>query len=308
MDLRHLRCFVVLGEELHFTRAAARLGIRQPPLSIQIKQLEHEIGTPLFRRLSRGVEMTVAGEAFLQDAKAILNQLDRAVTDAESLARGQTGRIRLGFAGATYLPPEVPDAILQFRERCPGVELSPEQSNTPALITALQAKTVDVAFIRTPFHAGNEIRVESFFEEDMLAVLPAHHALASKQAVALRDSAQEVFILFPREIGPGLHDSIIAACVEAGFSANLGQAASQIISAVPMVAAGFGVSIVPASVAALEIGGVAFCKLRGTGLRAPISLAWRHDDRSPALHRFLTTLRAFKAGLPKRAKPGRHKG
>ena len=307
MDLRHLRYFVVLGEELHFTRAAARLGIKQPPLSIQIKQLEQEIGTPLFRRLSRGVEMTVAGEAFLQDAKAILNQLDRAVIDAESLARGQTGRIRLGFAGATYLPSELCGAILNFRERCPGVELFPEQSNTPALITALQAKTVDVAFIRTPFDTGNEVRVEGFFEEGMLVVLPAHHALASKKVIDLHDLAGEVFILFPRDIGPGLYDTIIAACVQAGFSANLGQAASQIISTVPMVAAGFGVSVVPASVAALEIGGVVFRELRSTGLRAPISLAWRHDDRSPALHRFLTTLRAFRSGMPKRSKPGSYK-
>lgn len=150
MDLRHLRYFVAVAEELHFTRAAARLGIGQPPLSMQIKQIEAEIGAPLFRRLSRGVELTAAGQSFLVDARDILSGVQRAIANAESMARGRSGRIRVGFAGATYLPPVVPAAILHYRGLYPDVVLLPEQSNTPTLVAGLREGRTDVAFVRPP--------------------------------------------------------------------------------------------------------------------------------------------------------------
>ena len=254
----------------------------------------------MFRRLSRGVELTVSGVSFLEDTKAILAQLDRAVKAAESLARGHSGRLRVGFGGATYLPTAVPDAILHYRRLYSDVSLFPEQSNTPALIHALVNGTVDIAFIRPPFNTGPEIQTESFLEEEMLVVLPAHHPLAGTDAIHLHELADETFILFPREVGPGLHDSIIAACLKAGFSPRLGTAASQIVAAVPMVAAGFGVSVVPASVASLAVRGVAFFRIRNTLTRAPISLAWRRDDHSPTLRNFLTALRKFRRGMKER--------
>ena len=292
MDLRHLRYFVALAEELHVTRAAERLGIRQPPLSIQIKQVEREVGAPLFRRLSRGVELTEVGRAFLVDAHRVLATMERAISTAQSRARGQIGALRVGFGGATYLPPEVPAAILRYREYYPDVALTPIQSNTPALVAALQAGETDVAFVRPPCDLGSDLRLEPFLVEEMAVVLPAHHRLGGKRPVDLKDLAGETFILFPREVGPGLHDSIIGACLQAGFSPHLGQAASQIVSAVPMVAAGFGVSVVPGSVMTLDVPGVSYCRLKNKTLTAPISFAWRTADRSPTLAHFVQSLRS----------------
>lgn len=292
MDLRHLRYFVTLAEELHVTRAAARLGIRQPPLSIQIKQVEQEVGAPLFRRQSRGVELTEIGKAFLVDANRVLSLMDQAVSTAQSRARGQVGALRVGFGGATYLPPEVSAAILQYRKRYPGVTLTPLQSNTPRLVEALQHGETDVAFVRPPYDFGFGIRLEAFLAEEMVVALPDNHQLGRKRTIDLHELASETFILFPRDIGPGLHDSIIGACRKAGFSPHLGQAASQIVSAVPMVSAGFGVSVVPRSVMTLDMPGVRYCRLKDKTLTAPIGLAWRMDNQSPTLTQFLKSLRS----------------
>ena len=290
MDLRHLRYFVTVAEELHFTRAAERLGIRQPPLSVQIKQLERQIGAPLFRRLSRGVELTAAGESFLIDTRNILSQLDEAVATAESMARGQTGRLRVGFGGATYLPELIPAGIMRYRTLYPYVLLSPEQSNTPSLVQSLRDGRVDIAFIRPPVEDSEGLVLNVFFEEDMVVVLPVGHALGRDKSVSLADLSRETFILFPREVGPGLHGTIVTACMEAGFSPQIGQNASQIVSIVPMIAAGFGVSLVPRSVTSLSIKGVTYHAIKGPTLKAPISLARRAGDRSVALDHFIKVL------------------
>jgi DNA-binding transcriptional LysR family regulator len=138
MDLRHLRYFLAVAEERHFTRAAERLGMTQPPLSLQIRLLEEELGTALFRRLTRGVELTEAGTLLIEDARRILEQVERTKANVQSRALGETGRIRLGFAGATYFPPRIPGLIRAYRERYPDVLLTPEQSNTPYLIEAVR--------------------------------------------------------------------------------------------------------------------------------------------------------------------------
>ena len=293
MDLRHLRYFVAVAEELHFTRAADRLGIRQPPLSMQIKQLERQIGAPLFRRLSRGVELTAAGESFLVDTRNILSRLDDAVAAAESMARGQTGRLRVGFGGATYLPDLVPAGIMRYRSLYPDVLLSPEQSNTPSLVHGLREGRIDIAFIRPPVEDSEGLVIDVFFEEDMVVVLPVGHALGRGKSVSLGDLSKETFILFPQDIGPGLHGTIVTACMEAGFSPQIGQNASQIISIVPMIAAGFGVSLVPRSVASLSIKGVTYHSIKGSMLKAPVSLARRAGDRSVALDHFIKVLLDF---------------
>ena len=198
MDLRHLRYFVAVAEGLHFTRAAKRLGIRQPPLSMQIKQLEKQIGAPLFRRLSRGVELTAAGESFLVDTRNILARLNNAVAAAESMARGQTGRLRVGFGGATHLPDLVPAGIMRFRSLYPDVFLSPEQSNTPSLVQGLREGRVDIAFIRPPVEDSEGLIIDLFLKEDMVVVLPVGHALGRDKSVSLADLSKETFILFPQ--------------------------------------------------------------------------------------------------------------
>jgi DNA-binding transcriptional LysR family regulator len=219
MDLRDLRYFAAVAEERPFTRAARRLGIEQPPLSLQIRQLEQEVGTPLLHRLTRGVELTEAGALLLEEARAILEQVERTKASTQSRARGETGRIRLGFAGATYFHPRIPKLVQAFRRRYPNVVLLPEQSNTPKLIASLHDGSIDVAFVRPPFNDSDGISVEPLVEGPMRIVLPSNHPQASLRSVSLASLAGETFILFPRAIGPpGLHDSIIAACQRAGFS------------------------------------------------------------------------------------------
>lgn len=291
MDLRHLRYFIAVAEERHFTRAAERLGIRQPPLSIQIRQLEAEIGTPLFHRLTRGVELTEGGKLLLDEARDILERVERAKLAVRRRALGETGRMRVGFAGATYFHPRIPALIRAYRDRYPAMVLAPEQSNTPQLVAGLHAGQIDVAFVRPPLQDGEDLAVESLVEEDMLAVLPSSHVLAGAEAVALTALAGETFILFPRAIGAGLYDAVFSAFLRAGFSPRLGQEAPQITSIVPMVAAGFGVSVVPFSTSQIRAEGVVYLPISGHAPRAAISLAYRRDDRSPALRHFVALAR-----------------
>jgi DNA-binding transcriptional LysR family regulator len=291
VELRHLRYFLAVAEERHFTRAAERLGIQQPPLSRQIRQLEEEIGAPLFRRLSRGVELTESGTLLLDEARRLLQQLERIKLEVQNRARGEGGRISVGFAGATYFAPSVTRIVREFRERHPGVSVSPVQSNTPWLVDALRSREIDIAFIRPPVGHGEGLAAEPIIDEPMLAVLPGSHRLASEKAIALADLAEEVFILFPRSIGPGLYDSLIAGCQKAGFSPRLGQEAPQIPAIIPMVAAGFGVSLVPQSIRQIRTEGAAYVPLDGDVLRAPISLAHRRDDASAAIRNFIAVAR-----------------
>ena len=291
MELRHLRYFVAVAEELHFTRAAERLGIKQPPLSLQIRQLEREIGTSLLRRETRGVELTETGAWLLDKARGILDQVVRIKAGVQSRARGETGHIHLGFAGATYVHRLVPGIIRAYRERYPGVVLSPEQSNTARLIAALQSGEIDVAFVRPPIIGGEGITLDLLIDEPMMIVLPAWHPHAGDRSMPLAALAPDTFILFPRTIGPGLHDAIIASCQRAGFSPKLGQEAPQISTTVHMVAAGFGVSIVPHSIAQIHLAGVAYIGIEGDAPRAPISVAYRRDDRSTIVRNFVASVR-----------------
>lgn len=287
MDFRHLRYFIAVAEERHFTRAAERVGIQQPPLSMQIRQLEEEMGTPLFRRLTRGVELTEAGEAFLVEARAILARVDQAQQHMQRLVRGDAGMLRIGFAGATYFQPQVPALVRDFRMHYPAVELRPREGNTAGLIAGLLAGEVDLAFLRAPFDAPEALQQLELLEDELLVALPAGHPASAAPAIALADLAQETFILFPREISPGLYDRIIAVIQQAGFSPKLGQEAPQIVSTVPMVAAGFGVALVPASVRQIQADSVRYLPLRGQRASAPICLAWPRDHGSAALANFL---------------------
>ncbi|HTQ69872.1 MAG TPA: LysR family transcriptional regulator [Acidocella sp.] len=291
MDLRHLRYFVAVAEELHFTRAAERLGIKQPPLSLQIRQLEEELGTPLFHRLTRGVELTEAGALLLEEAQLILAHVERVKAGIQSRARGETGRIRLGFAGATYFQPRVLGLIQAYRKLYPDVLLTPEQSNTPHLIDALHNGALDVAFVRPPVLDGEGIALHPLAEEPMRLVLPAQHPHAGSPSLQLAALARETFILFPRAIGPGLYDSIIAGCQRAGFSPVLGQEAPQISSIVHLVAAGFGISIVPQSLEQIRADGIVYTPIEGEAPRAPISLAVRKDHRAATVLNFVALAR-----------------
>jgi len=293
MELRHLRYFTAVAEERNFTRAAERLGIKQPPLSLQIRRLEKELGTPLFRRLTRGVELTGAGKLLLEQARAILGQVEQTKRDVKRRARGETGRINVGSSGATYFHPLVPTIIREYAKQYPDVVLAPEASNTAMLTARLQAGAVDVAFVRPPVDGCDDLLFEPLAEEDMVMILPTAHArlFGNLTSAPLSILAKETFILWPRALNPHNYDAIIAACRHAGFEPMLGQPAPQIVSVIPLVAAGLGVSIAPRSISRIHADGVFYLSIDGNEPRSGISLAYRRDERSPAVRNFVAVAR-----------------
>jgi DNA-binding transcriptional LysR family regulator len=295
MELRHLRYFVVVAEEGHVTRAAARLGIQQPPLSRQIRALETELEVQLFRRKPRGVELTQAGEALLEEARAILARVEHAAAAARRAARGEAGRIGIGFTSSASFHPFVPSAIRAFREAHPLVGLSLEEGGTAELVEALIAEKIDTAFVRSPIGPASGIAIHSLLEEEMVAAFPAGHPLSTGDKTSMLPLAAlepETFILYRRPLGPGLYDAIIAACQRAGFSPTIGQEAPRMLSTLSLVAAGLGVTLVPDSMRRLGVHGVAYRALdRGAGLVAPLNLACRRAETAAAARRFTALVR-----------------
>ncbi|CAB3809938.1 HTH-type transcriptional regulator BenM [Paraburkholderia ultramafica] len=286
MEFRHLKYFVVVAEERHFTRAAERLGMAQPPLSQQIRKLEHEIGAQLFRRLTRGVELTDAGRVLYEDARRIVNEVELAKSRAQGAARGQTGSIRVGFASSVVFHPVIADIVRAYRESHPAVRLSPSESNVEALIDDLMAGRIDLAIIRQTSQESDRLKTEALLDEDMLIVLPPQHPMAASPCIDLRSIAHETLIMFPRAIAPALYDEVISACQRAGFTPLLGQESTQVASAVSMVAAGFGVSVVPNSIRQVHAG-VSYHAIEGTRPKAQIVLAYRSGEFSRVVRNFV---------------------
>lgn len=294
MELRHLRYFVAVAEEGHVTRAAERLGIQQPPLSQQIRALETELEVQLFRRKPRGVELTQAGETLLAEARGILDGVEHAAAAARRTGRGEAGRIGLGFTSSASFHPFVPRVIREFREASPLVALSLEEAGTGELVDGLRAERIDAAFVRSPIGAAADLAVHSLLKEGMVAALPAGHPLAGATRIRLPLAAlePETFILYRRPLGPGLYDAIIAACQRAGYSPRIGQEAPRMLATLSLVAAGLGVTLIPASMQRMGMEGVAYRPLaRNAGLIAPLNLACRRREDAPAVRRFIALVR-----------------
>ena len=287
MELRHVRYFLAVAEELNFTRAALKVGIGQPPLSQQIRALEREVGAPLFRRLSHGAELTEAGQAFLPEAHTLLAQAERALHTARRGAQGRAGRIRVGFTGSAAFCPVVPGALRAFGEQYPAVELCLEEANTSLLLKHLLDRQLDAAFIRPGRVNPGGVRVRALGQEAMVAAVPAGHGLTKGKTLALSALAREPLVLFPRSAGASLFDEIVNACRQAGFEPLLGQEAPQITSVANLVAAGLGVSVVPASIAQIQVAGVTYVPIRGPTPTARLALATRLDERSTIVRRFV---------------------
>ncbi|KAA2212376.1 LysR family transcriptional regulator [Teichococcus oryzae] len=272
MELRHLRYFVAVAEELNMTRAAARLGLAQPPLSQQMQQLERLVGVTLFHRLPRGVALTEAGQRLLRDARSILAQLDQAADNARAAARGELGTIRIGFTSSASFNPFVTRVIRDFRAEFPQVGVQLMEENTAALLARFRVLQLDAAFIRPAAAETEGLEEEVLFHEEMLVALPVGHRLEAWSAVPLAELATETFILYPRRNGSALYDAIVGGCLAAGFSPQIGQEAPQMGSTVTLVAAGIGISIVPASMRHLHTPGVTYRPIEGDAPRAPMSL------------------------------------
>lgn len=281
MELRHIRYFLAVAEAHNFTRAAEKLGIGQPPLSQQIRDLEAEVGAQLFHRVPHGAELTEAGEAFMIDARVALASAEKAKLAAQRAARGETGRLALGFTASAAFNPAVTGTIRRFRAQWPGVLLSLFEMNSKLLVEKLARGEIDAAFIRPGLEDPQEMRLKRMEDEPMLVALPANHALAASGSIRLASLADEPFVLFPRFVGLSLYDDIAKACREAGFELVVTQEAPQIPSVVNLVAAGFGVSIVPASIAKIAIEGIVFRPIDGPPLIARLGIAMLKSQRSP---------------------------
>lgn len=291
MDLRHLRYFVTIADQGSFTRAAEELGIAQPPLSQQLKAFEEELGVRLFKRLTRGVELTEIGAVLVEQARDILSLQRQFVASAAGLARGERGHLRFGIAGAVALVPLIPIAIRRFRETWPNVTISIEESNTPDLCRALLDRTLDIAVIRPPTPESRGLSIAPLIEEPTLIALPNGHPLSGQGPLPLSAIAGEPLIIFPRSLGPGFHDKILSACQAAGFSPITGQEAPQIAAMVPMVAAGLGVAIVPESLDQIHASGVSFHPIKGPAPVAELAVATRSASLQPLIAHFLSALR-----------------
>lgn len=295
MDLRRLRYFIAVAEEGHITRAAERLDMQQPPLSRQIGLMERELNVPLFRRLSRGVELTSAGQALFREAKAVLAHFDRALETTRRAARGELGSLCVGVAPTAPFNPLVPDAIRSFRETFPLVSLVLEEGLSNEFVARFNNDQMDVAFVRAPQIHADGVVVTPLQEEPMVAALPSRHPMARtgrSKVVPLKSLANDPLIL----IGPpgtGLHDETVAACRAAGFVPRLGQPAPRITSTLGLVAAGLGIALVPSTMQSVRMAGVVYRRLQGAAPKAFLGLASRRGDPSPALRQFLNLVRTI---------------
>ena len=292
MELRHLRYFVAVGEELSFTRAAERLHIAQPPLSQQIRQLEEELGVTLFERAARPVRLSEAGLLFFDRVRELLAALEATVADTRRIGRGQAGRLMIGFAGSAMYA-GLPDIVAAFRDTCPDVELALDEMLAAEIAEALHQRRIDVGFARPPLLPEDGFAQRLFIEEPYVAALPRRHPLADLDDIALMELSDDPFILYPGRPEPTVTGLIMAACGAAGFTPQIAQEARHLQTVISLVAAGVGVSLVPASAAWAQVRpGVVYVKLRSPAPAAPLSVAWRDGNVSPALRTFLALVDA----------------
>jgi DNA-binding transcriptional LysR family regulator len=282
LDLRQLRYFIAVAEELHFTRAAERLGIAQPPLTQQIQKLESHLGCKVFTR-GRSTSLTPAGAVLLEEARRILAHVDTAVESARRAARGETGRLAVGVPPSVMLA-GLPAVIRKYRDRYPAVAFTLREMSTSAIEHAVTSGEVDLGFLReaTP---GPPLISKILYEEPVVAVLPKSHRLAARASIKLSALQHEPFVFFPKRLGPTFHDRLTALCVAAGFTPNIVEEATQWQTVISLVEAGMGVSLAPACVRKFRWSHVVYRPLPGA--TTSVSACWPEADISPTAAAFL---------------------
>lgn len=287
MELRHLKYFIAVAEELHFGKAAIALNMSQPPLSRQIKQLEKEIGAKLFTRTKRSVELTDAGKLFLEQSNQIFNKLESACESARKAHNGEIGKLSIGFSGSWSS--ELLRLLRDYRSKFPHVEVLLQQLSTTEQVRALNEKRIQIGILCPPIDS-DLFNLRVIHHAPFVVALPQNHPLAKDTSpidpIYLKE---EPFIMTPRKTGPGYYDTIISIFHQAGFSPKIVQEAEGVFTILTLVAAEVGVSLV--STLALEHPkpGVVFRNLKDNVTTMDLSLAWRKDESSPIVNTFLNT-------------------
>lgn len=282
-----MRYFIAVAEELHFGRAARRLHIQQPPLSRQIQALETELGLRLFERTRQRVELTPAGQALLARARHVFDALDSALESARRASRGESGRVVIGYPSSLAYS-GLTELLRAFRTRFPAVELVLRELPPGDQIEALKGGRLDVGFVRSA-PDDPTLKAELVRREALMVVLPDDHPLAAGGAISLAALAQEPFVMFPRTRGPAFFDHLMALCNAAGFMPRIVQEAPQ-LDIISMVAAGFGVSLMPASMRNFRRPGLAFRPIVGAP-QVELLVVWRLENRSLSVQHFVELVR-----------------
>lgn len=295
MELRQLRYFTVLASELSFTRAAYKLNMSQPPLSYQIASLEAELGARLFNRTSRSVELSSAGKALLPHALAVLQRIEAAREQVARVAQGVEGRVTIGLAGSHFLGP-FPQFIKQFREKRPGIEVVLQEMRPADHVQALRAGQLDISLTRGQ-PADEQLVSVLLWRDPVVLAVPLGHRLATRTRIRLLELKDEDFV-FLRLESSVFAQGVFDACVTAGFSPRIVQQVIEIPSVLNLVAAGLGMSLVPASLARMRRDTLAVCNLSqhlqaraGGEVSADVYLVRRSDEQPPAVHEFADALR-----------------
>jgi DNA-binding transcriptional LysR family regulator len=288
MELRHLRYFVAVAEELHFTRAAERLHIGQPPLSQQIQALEAELGAQLFERSKRWVRLTQAGRLFLDDARRILALAEQAAVTARRAERGEAGELRIGFTFSTPFTPLFATVINRYRQRFPLVSLTLHEMATLPQIEAIGQRTLDLGFVRPPEVAiPDSVSLSLLRQDPLVLVLPNDHPLAGQASIAIRELEGQPFVMYPKNVGTGIHPQIFRLCRAAGFVPHIAQEAREASTLIGLVAAGCGVSVLPASFDRIRMDGVCYRPIADPAATTSLLLARRQGPSTPLIDAFV---------------------
>ena len=286
MELRHLRYFCTVASELHFTRAAERLGIAQPPLTQQIKQLEHELNVSLFERTTRQVKLTIAGKVFFKHAQLILDQVKTATLHTRQASEQQSDTLRIGFTESASFHGAVTASIRECRQLHELLGLELKEAPSSSLVELIERDALDVAFVRPPFkHAG--FRFYPLPSERMLVAINKDHPKAKARSLRLISLQHEPFVMYPRDVGPGLADSVLTSCERAGFSPIIAQRTPQMSSTINLVAAGIGLSIVPECMRETRKDLVNYIKIIGEQPAAALALVVRERGQRQSVQEFL---------------------
>ena len=290
MELRHLRYFVAVAEEEHITRAAARLGIQQPPLSQQIKRLEEEIGVSLFDRQPKKITLNAAKKVFLSDARRILAAAEDAVERVRKFDLGQEGTLLIGMTSSASVHPICISIIEEFRAAQPLVLLQIEEGANHDLLTLLEEERLDFAFVRSEVDRYPLVTRLPLADEPMVAAIPNWHALATAGAgpLTLTDLKACDWVCFRQSNGSGIYETLLAACARAGFKPHIVGTTERVISAINMVATGFGITVVPKTAETFQLPNVVYRDIVAEdGLSVPLNVAYHRRITSLSRRRFL---------------------